>query len=39
MYRINQAANRITKLKAVSFTELGFSERASHHPEGIRWIR
>jgi hypothetical protein len=27
MYRINQAANRITKLKAVSFTELGFSER------------
>jgi RecB family endonuclease NucS len=27
MFRIDHATNRITKLKAVSFTELGFTER------------
>src|SRR5665647_2217817 len=27
MFRINHSTNRITKLKAVSFAELGFTER------------
>jgi len=27
MYRINHQSNRITKIKQMKFTELGFSER------------